>query len=195
MLELNATQRLIESITGRSTVLFRPPYFGDAEADTPEEVEPAIIARDLGYIMVGLRIDPDDWEPGVTPDEIVKKTIARAEDKNPDTRGQVVLLHDSGGNRQATLEALPRIIHELRGRGFKFVPVSTLGGWTRDQVMPPLPPSESIFTRTDTVAFLLLSTAGWLLQWAFLIGIILGLGASAGDWNTRAGAVVAIASP
>ena len=176
MLELNATQRLIESITGRSTVLFRPPYFGDAEADTPEEVEPAIIARDLGYIMVGLRIDPDDWEPGVTPDEIVKKTIARAEDKNPDTRGQVVLLHDSGGNRQATLEALPRIIHELRGRGFKFVPVSTLGGWTRDQVMPPLPPSESIFTRTDTVAFLLLSTAGWLLQWAFLIGIILGLG-------------------
>jgi peptidoglycan/xylan/chitin deacetylase (PgdA/CDA1 family) len=73
MLELNATQRLIESITGRSTVLFRPPYFGDAEADTPEEVEPAIIARDLGYIMVGLRIDPDDWEPGVTPDEIVKR--------------------------------------------------------------------------------------------------------------------------
>src|SRR4029077_14519414 len=51
-----------------------------------------------------------------------------------------------------------------------------LGGWSRDQVMPPLPPSESIFTRTDTVAFLLLSTAGWVLQWAFLIGIILGLG-------------------
>ena len=46
-LELNATQRLIESITGRSTVLFRPPYFGDAEADTPEEVEPAIRAKNL----------------------------------------------------------------------------------------------------------------------------------------------------
>ena len=175
-LELNATQRLIESITGRSTVLFRPPYFGDAEADTPEEVKPAIIARDLGYIMVGLRIDPGDWEPGADPDEIVKKTIERAEDKNPETRGQVILLHDSGGNREATVEALPRIIHELRARGFNFVPVSELGGWTRDQVMPPLPPSESIFTRTDTVAFLLLSTAGWLLQWAFLIGIVLGLG-------------------
>ena len=175
-LELNATQRLIESITGRSTVLFRPPYFGDAEADTPEEVKPAIIARDLGYIMVGLRIDPGDWEPGATPDEIVKKTIERAEDNNPETRGQVVLLHDSGGDRQATIDALPNLIHELRARGYKFVPVSDLGGWTRDQVMPPLPPSESIFTRTDTVAFLLLSTAGWLLQWAFLIGIILGLG-------------------
>ncbi|MGZ8847984.1 MAG: polysaccharide deacetylase family protein, partial [Pyrinomonadaceae bacterium] len=175
-LELNATQRLIESITGRSTVLFRPPYFGDAEADTPEEVKPAIIARDLGYIMVGLRIDPGDWEPGATSDEIVQKTLERAEDKNPETRGQVVLLHDSGGNRQATIEALPRVIHELRARGFKFVPVSELGGWTRDQVMPPLPPSESLFTRTDTVAFLVLSTAGWLLQWMFLIGIVLGLG-------------------
>jgi cellulose synthase/poly-beta-1,6-N-acetylglucosamine synthase-like glycosyltransferase/peptidoglycan/xylan/chitin deacetylase (PgdA/CDA1 family) len=174
-LELNATQRLIESITGRSTVLFRPPYFGDAEADTPEEVKPAIIARDLGYIMVGLRIDPGDWEPGATPDEIVKKTIDRAEDKNPETRGQVVLLHDSGGNRQATIDALPELIHQLRARGFKFVLVSDLGGWTRDQVMPPLPTSESIFTHTDTVAFLVLSTAGWLLQWAFLIGIILGL--------------------
>jgi cellulose synthase/poly-beta-1,6-N-acetylglucosamine synthase-like glycosyltransferase len=174
-LELNATQRLIESITGRSTVLFRPPYFGDAEADTPEEVEPAIRARDLGYIMVGLRIDPDDWKPGVTPDEIVQKTVERAEDKNPETHGQVILLHDSGGDREATIAALPRLIHELRARGYTFVPVSSLGGWSRDQVMPLMSGSESIYTRTDTVAFLVMSTAGWLLQWAFIVGIVLGM--------------------
>ena len=42
--------------------------------------------------------------------------------------------------------------------------------------MPPLPPSQSFYTRTDTVAFLLLSTGGWLLQWAFIVGIVLGLG-------------------
>ena len=175
-LELNATQRLIESITGRSTVLFRPPYFGDAEADTPGEVEPAIRARDLGYIMVGLRIDPGDWKPNVTADEIVQKTIDKAMDTNPETRGQVVLLHDSGGDRSATVQALPRLIHELRARGFKFVPVSDLGGWTRDQVMPLLPPSQSVYTRTDALAFLFLSTGGWLLQWTFIIGIVLGLG-------------------
>src|SRR2546428_7072347 len=89
-LELNATQRLIESLTGRSTVLFRPPYFGDAEADKPEEVEPAIRAKDLGYIMVGLRIDPGDWKPGVTADEIIQRTVDKALDTNPETRGQVV---------------------------------------------------------------------------------------------------------
>lgn len=174
-LELNATQRLIESVTGRSTVLFRPPYFGDAEADTPEEVEPAIRAKNLGYVMVGLRIDPGDWKPDATVDEIVQRTVDRAIDKNPETRGQVVLLHDSGGNREATIAALPLLIRELKARGFQFVPVSTLGGWSRDQVMPPLPPSETLFTRTDTIAFLVLSTAAWLLQWAFIIGIVLGL--------------------
>ena len=175
-LELNATQRLIESITGRSTVLFRPPYFGDAEADTPEEVEPAIRAQRLNYWMVGLRIDPGDWKPGVTADEIVERTVARAMDKNPETRGNVVLLHDSGGDREATIDALPRVIEQLRARGFKFVQVSDLGGWTRDQVMPPLPPTESVFTQTDALAFLFFSTVGWLLQWAFIIGIVLGLG-------------------
>ena len=174
-LELNATQRLIESTTGRSTVLFRPPYFGDAEADTPEEVEPAIRAKDLGYVMVGLRIDPGDWKPGVTPDEIVQRTIDKASDNNPETRGQVVLLHDSGGDREATITALPKLIEALKTRGFKFVGVSALGGWSRDQVMPPLPPSETLYTRTDTIAFLVLSDLAWLLQWAFIVGIVLGL--------------------
>ncbi len=174
-LELNATQRLIESVTGRSTVLFRPPYFGDAEADKPGEVEPAIVAQNLGYHIVGVRIDPGDWKPDATPDEIVQKTIERATDTNPETRGEVVLLHDSGGNRAATIAALPRLIDQLRARGFKFVAVSELGGWSRDQVMPPLPPSERLYTRADTFAFMFLSTAGWVMQWAFLIGIILGL--------------------
>ncbi len=174
-LELNATQRLIESTTGRSTLLFRPPYFGDAEADKPGEVEPAIRAKDLGYIMVGLRIDPNDWKPGVTADEIVRNTIQRAEDKDPDTRGEVVLLHDSGGDRSATIAALPELIHQLRARGYKFVPVSELGGWTRDQVMPPLPAGENLYTRTDRLTFLALSVGGWLIQWVFVIGIVMGL--------------------
>jgi cellulose synthase/poly-beta-1,6-N-acetylglucosamine synthase-like glycosyltransferase/peptidoglycan/xylan/chitin deacetylase (PgdA/CDA1 family)/spore germination protein YaaH len=175
-LELNATQRLIESLTGRSTVLFRPPYFGDAEADKPDEVEPAIRAEKLGYVMVGLRIDPSDWHLPVTPTEIVDRTLKRAADTNPETRGQVVLLHDSGGDRRATVEALPMLIHELRARGFRFVPVSDLGDLSRDQVMPVLTSKEKVYLRADAATFLLLSAGGWLLQWVFLAGILLGLG-------------------
>ncbi|HEY0367035.1 MAG TPA: glycosyltransferase, partial [Pyrinomonadaceae bacterium] len=174
-LELNATQRLIESETGRSTVLFRPPYFGDAEADKPQEVEPALLAQQLGYLLVGVRIDPDDWQLPVSPDEIVERTLQRAADNNSETRGQVVLLHDSGGNRAATVAALPKLIHELRARGFRFVPVSELAGLTRDQVMPLIPPGELVFTRSNAVAFFFLSTMGWVLQWIFAIGIALGL--------------------
>jgi cellulose synthase/poly-beta-1,6-N-acetylglucosamine synthase-like glycosyltransferase/peptidoglycan/xylan/chitin deacetylase (PgdA/CDA1 family)/spore germination protein YaaH len=172
-LEINATQRLIESLTGRSTVLFRPPYFGDAEADKPEEVEPAIRAEKLGYLTVGLRIDPDDWQLPVTADQIISRTIQRARDTNPDTRGQVVLLHDSGGDRSATIAALPGLIRELRERGFKFVLVSELAGISRDQAMPSV---KSVYTQTDALAFFLLSTGSWFLHWAFLIGILLGLG-------------------
>jgi cellulose synthase/poly-beta-1,6-N-acetylglucosamine synthase-like glycosyltransferase/peptidoglycan/xylan/chitin deacetylase (PgdA/CDA1 family)/spore germination protein YaaH len=175
-LELNATQRLIESETGRSTVLFRPPYFGDAESDKPQEVEPALLAQQLGYLMIGLRIDPDDWQLPVTADEIVDRTLQRVSDNNPDTRGQVILLHDSGGNRAATVEALPRLIHELRARGFRFVPVSELAGLSRDQVMPLIAPSERVLTRSNAVSFFFISTMGWVLQWVFVIGIVLGLG-------------------
>jgi cellulose synthase/poly-beta-1,6-N-acetylglucosamine synthase-like glycosyltransferase/peptidoglycan/xylan/chitin deacetylase (PgdA/CDA1 family)/spore germination protein YaaH len=174
-LELNATQRLIESETGRSTVLFRPPYFGDAEADKPQDVEPALIAQNLGYLMVGVRIDPDDWKLPITADQIVNRTIERATDTNPETRGEVVLLHDSGGDRAATIEALPRVIHELRARGFHFVPVSELAGLSRDQVMPQIPANQRVFTRADAIAFFFLSTGGWTMQWLFVIGIVLGL--------------------
>ena len=175
-LELNATQRLIESEIGRSTVLFRPPYFGDAEADKPQEVQPAIVAQNLGYLMVGVRIDPNDWHLPVTTDQIVNRTIERATDSNPETRGEVILLHDAGGDRSATVAALPRLIHELKARGFRFVPVSELAGLSKDQVMPAIPANQKVFTRADAVTFFFLSTGAWTLQWIFLIGILLGLG-------------------
>lgn len=175
-LELNATQRLIESEVGRSTVLFRPPYFGDAEADKPQEVEPAIVAQNLGYVMVGVRIDPNDWQLPVTPAQIVLRTVDRAIDTDPDTRGEVILLHDAGGDRSATVAALPELIHELKARGFRFVPVSELAGLSKDQVMPQIPANQRMFTRADAVTFFFLSTGGWTLQWIFLIGIVLGLG-------------------
>src|SRR5262249_28325342 len=173
-LELTATQRLIESLTGRSTRLFRAPYFGDAEPQTPDEVEPAAIANRLGYIITGLRVDPSDWEqPGAGA--IVERTVAGVENPDPDKRGQVVLLHDGGGDRSQTVEALPRLIHELRARGYRFTTVSQLAGMTRDQAMPLVTQEKGYFSKTNAVAFYAMSIGGWALQWVFLIGIALGL--------------------
>ena len=76
-IELNATQRLIEALTGRSTRLFRPPYFGDAEPSTAQEIAPMEVAEHLGYLTVGLKVDPDDWQAKVTPDQMVNTVIRR----------------------------------------------------------------------------------------------------------------------
>lgn len=174
-LELNATQRLIESLIGRSTVLFRPPYFGDAEPSTADEVRAVVRAQRLGYITVGLRIDTEDWaRPGA--DTIIKRTIEGATNPDPDSRGQVVLLHDGGGDRKQTVDALPEIIRALRAKGFRFVTVSQLAGLTRDQAMPPLPKAAGFLTHINAVTFYTLSFSEWMLHWIFLIGILFGLG-------------------
>jgi len=181
-LEMNTTQRLIESLTGRSTRLFRAPYFGDAEPRTPEQVGPTVAAQNLGYISVGLHLDPDDWkltnEDGSphTSDQMVEEVLAAAKINTPEERGSIVLLHDSGGDRSATVEALPKLIHELRANGYEFTTVADLAGITPDQAMPPIMEDQSFYARADAFVFYTASLTGWLIRWLFVLGIVLGIG-------------------
>ena len=73
--ELNATRRLIESVTGHSTVLFRPPYNADSEPENMQEILPIIEAKKHNYYTVGESIDPLDWEPKVSADSIMLRII------------------------------------------------------------------------------------------------------------------------
>ncbi|OYY71621.1 glycosyltransferase [Sphingomonas sp. 28-63-12] len=173
-IELNATQRLIEAYTGASTRLFRAPYFGDAEPTTADEIDPALIAQRRGYTVVGLHADPGDWRrPGV--DAIVNRTINAVENGDAERSANIVLLHDGGGDRAQTVAALPRIIAELRARGYRFVPVSTLAGLSRAAVMPPVTGSDLVAVRVDVGIFLVLAAIGWLLKWLFFLAIGLGI--------------------
>ncbi len=176
--ELNATQRLIQSLTGRSTTLFRAPYFGDAEPQTPDEVEPIVEAKHLGYITVGLHIDPDDWElPG--SDVIAQKTVDGITNQTDeeDVRGQIVLLHDGGGDRSQTVEALPKIIETLRAKGYKFVTVSNLAGIPQDKTMPFIAENQNaVVTEANDVTFQMLWFFDRAMKWLFWLGIVLGTG-------------------
>ena len=180
-LEINATQRLIESLTGHSTRLFRAPYFGDAEPRTPDEVEPTVQAQNLGYITVGLHLDPDDWKlqnddgTARNADDLVKATLDAAAITTPEERGNIILLHDGGGDRSATVEALPKIIHELKNRGFQFTTVADLANLSPEEAMPGVPKNTNFLTSLDAVTFYTISVVGWLMKWIFLIGIVLGL--------------------
>ena len=129
-LELRSTGYIIESITGHATTLFRPPYNTDAEPTNPIQINPIYVARQEGYLTIGSSIDPRDWEEGVTPDSIVGRAIRQQ------GLGNVLLLHDAGGDREATIKALPRIIEYYKLHGYQFVSLASLMDKKRDDIMP-----------------------------------------------------------
>jgi len=173
-LEMNATERLVEAYTGRGMRLFRAPYFGDAEPTTGDELQPALVAQQSGYLNVGLHVDTEDWQqPGV--DAIVANAVNAVMAGNAERSGQIVLLHDGGGDRAQTLAALPRIIDALRARGFRFVPTAALAGLTDAQVMPRIEGSDLLAVRADVAIFMLLAASSVLLSALFGIAIMLGL--------------------
>jgi cellulose synthase/poly-beta-1,6-N-acetylglucosamine synthase-like glycosyltransferase len=173
-LELNATQRLFQAFTGRSMRLLRAPYFGDAEPTTADEINAVYWGQQLGYLSVGLHVDANDWKrPGVAA--IIQNVIDGVESAAPDRSEQVVLLHDAGGDRRQTIAALPIIIDQLRARGYRFVPVSTLIGLSRDAVMPRIAASDRLAARMDLALFgtlgLIVEGLGWLFAIAITVGI------------------------
>lgn len=174
LLEMNATERLVEAYTGRGMRLFRAPYFGDAEPTTGDELLPALIAQQNGYLNVGLHVDTEDWQqPGV--DAIVRNAVNEVMAGNEERSGQIVLLHDGGGDRAQTVAALPRIIDILRARGFRFVPTAELAGLTDAQVMPRIEGADLLAVRADVAIFILLAGLSILLSALFTLAIILGI--------------------
>lgn len=167
-MELNTTQRLIQELTGHSTIMFRPPYVADAEPSTPNELSPILRAQQQGYTMIGELIDPSDWEqPPVNV--IVKRIMDQL------SLGNVILLHDAGGNRENTVKALPIIIEKLKQKGYKFVTLHDLIGKTREDVMPSVNSSENPFMTYDRALFTIMFSWGNFIKFLFYTAIVLGI--------------------
>jgi peptidoglycan/xylan/chitin deacetylase (PgdA/CDA1 family) len=109
--------------------LFRPPY-GSFDATTMRQ-----LAR-LHLLMVLWSVDTDDYlKPGVA--QIVQRALAGAH------AGAIILMHDAGGDRTQTIEALPKIITGLRKRGYRLVTVPELLADDPPPAGLPLPPNLS----------------------------------------------------
>lgn len=66
-----------------------------------------------GYITVVNNTDSEDWQkPGV--DEIIRRATPEG------GKGAIVLMHDSGGDRHQTVEALDRFLPGLQRQGYEF---------------------------------------------------------------------------
>jgi cellulose synthase/poly-beta-1,6-N-acetylglucosamine synthase-like glycosyltransferase/spore germination protein YaaH/peptidoglycan/xylan/chitin deacetylase (PgdA/CDA1 family) len=145
-LELNTTQRAFQSITGRTMTLFRPPYDASAIPDSTEQIVAMIRAKQMGYITVGESVDSEDWRLK-SSDQIIRQVM------NGLDGGHILLFHDGGGDRSATVKALPVIIETLKKHGYRFVTVSQLMGTSRDQVMPQIHPADEPVLTIDKVVF------------------------------------------
>lgn len=170
--ELNLTQRLIESTLGVKSILFRPPYGIDHQPEYAEEVAQLPYPQELGYVIVGQRIDPNDWrmpddKHQVATSEIVDGVMHQA------AKGNIILLHDGGGDRSHTIAALPQIIDQLRAAGYQFVSVANLLGKNRDGVMPPLSTIEHLEAFADGIIFGSFQVLRFFIATIFLVGIFM----------------------
>jgi len=180
-LELNLTERLFASLVGVRATLLRPPYAIDEEPDTADQVKPLEFAQSIGYITVGNRIDTNDWTDiprRQTAEEIAAKVLTHLPPCRPDDLhcGNIVLMHDGGGNRAETVRALPMIIEGVRARGYEIAPVYDLFSKTRADVMSPLPASDLWFARLDRLGFWIFDAGVVGITWIFLLGDVLMTG-------------------
>jgi peptidoglycan-N-acetylglucosamine deacetylase len=178
--ELNLTERLFASMMGIRATLMRPPYAIDEEPDTSDQVRPLEIPQEMGYITVGNRIDPNDWSdnPRRSAEQISAYVLSHLPPcKLENLRcGNIVLLHDGGGNRSETVRALPMIIDGIRAKGYEIAPVYELLGMQRANVMAPLPRAELWAARLDRFGFWMFDAVIIGITWIFLVGDLLMTG-------------------
>ncbi len=104
--EMGNTAKLIYEATGAKTSLMRPPG-GNLGGEL------ANYAKQQGYMVTMWSADSSDYY--VSTPLIIDNVLSNAKP------GGIVLMHDGGGDRSQTVEALPQIISSLRRQGYKFV--------------------------------------------------------------------------
>lgn len=98
------------------------------------------LAELLGQKIVLWTVSSRDWRYGTTAENVTRTVLSRVKG------GDIILFHDSGalvrnegGDRSATVEALPAVINGIKERGLVIVPLGVLlaGEEPHEQVSPP----------------------------------------------------------
>ena len=144
--------RIIRATAGYGTRLFRIPY-----GDPDDNVTAILQAQQLGYLVVDYDIDTSDWRYA-RGDEIPLPDL--------DGKGHVVLMHDGGADRAATIGLLSELIAKAKAAGYTFTTAASLvpAGYAPGPVTPT---AADHFTRYAAWAVMVLPAelVGWLF-WA-----------------------------
>ena len=116
--EIDSASAAIAKYTGFSTRIYRPPggILNNGLVN---------YARSKGYAILMWSTDTMDWRS--RQPEAIRQRVLRS--LKP---GAIVLMHDGGGPRWATISALSKLLPELQAKGYRFVTVSELL-WIREQ--------------------------------------------------------------
>jgi peptidoglycan-N-acetylglucosamine deacetylase len=116
--QVGMTRDAITTVTGEAPTLLRPPY----GSLTPEVLQ---WCDGVDETIVMWDVEASDWAmPG--PEAIADRVLAKTQP------GSIVLLHDAGGDRSQTVQALPAIIEGSLERGLRFV---TIQDWLTQAVV------------------------------------------------------------
>ncbi|WP_414518990.1 polysaccharide deacetylase family protein [Nostoc sp. PCC 9305] len=110
--EIDHTEDIIFKTTGLKTNLFRPPggVMHNGVVD---------YARNSKYAIILWSSDSVDYSRPAVP-KLIGNVFREAKP------GGIVLMHDGGGNRSRTVQALPEIIANFRNQGYRFVIIPEL---------------------------------------------------------------------
>lgn len=166
--DLNLNQRLVQAWTGHTMNTFRAPYLADSEPYAALDLKPVGRGETAGYTMIGEQIDPTDWAAEIKADQIVQGVLKQLD------YGNIILLHDAGGDRKETIKALPTIIETLQKRGYEFATISQLMGKSHTDGLPKESVRDEILRPFGLVVFTFLSM--WQIGLTYLMYIVIILG-------------------
>jgi peptidoglycan-N-acetylglucosamine deacetylase len=169
--ELNTTQRVIESVTGRQAILFRSPYDTDSSPTDPRAAERFAEVSGLGYICVGANAGAEDYDYRATPDGIASQVLERMTGPGP----FVVCLHDAGGDRSRTVAAVERLIPLVRARGLEFAGLDRIAGTTAAELNPPVTSAERLAVRGDRSFRAIAGGVGAAIVGVFMVSTVISL--------------------
>lgn len=145
--EIRLQQRMFATMTGQKPILFRPPYVPGSGPLRPDVARQMQRVDAMGYITLGSDIVPPDWTD-LSADEITDYVVSEVQAG----KGNVILLHDGGGDRENTVKALPEIIVQLRSLGYEFTDAAGLIGRENLDLMPSSNPGGIVETMSFAVA-------------------------------------------
>ena len=120
-LETQTAQQAIIDATGKATALLRPPYSSENDAVTDGEWSAIRDAAQHGYLTVLTTKDAEDWRrPGVPA---IERNLTPT-----GTAGQILLMHDGGGDRSQTVAALDAALSTLSTSGYRVTTVADAVG-------------------------------------------------------------------